>query len=62
MKNHKQLLMDFYLELLAISPLDRFRALNPSLYGVVLHTLAKELNEEAETIQTIFERMVQEDK
>lgn len=62
MKNHKQLLMDFYLELLAISPLDRFRALNQDLYGQVLHTLAKELNEEPQIIQSIFERMIQEDK
>lgn len=62
MKNHKQLLMDFYLNLLAISHLDRFRALNQSLYAEVLHVLAKELDSDPETVQTIFERMAREDE
>jgi len=61
MKNHKQLLMDFYLNLLAISPLDRFRGLNQDLYGQVLHTLSKELNENPVIVKEIFERMVTED-
>lgn len=62
MKNHKQLLMDFYLELLMISPLDRFRALNQALYGHVLHALAKELDSDKFVVQEIFERMAREDQ
>lgn len=62
MKNHKQLLADFYLELLAI-PLDnRFRLLNQNLYSSVLFSLARELDEGRDIVQRIFERMVEEDK
>lgn len=62
MKNHKQLLADFYLELLAIPVNNRFRILSQPLYATVLTTLAAELGEDAETVQRIFERMAQEDK
>lgn len=62
MKNHKQLLMDFYLELLMISPLDVFRYENQSLYGTVREALAKELDTDAEIVQNIFERMASEDR
>ncbi len=61
MKNNKQLLADFYLALLGIPIEDRFRILNQNLYGVVRSTLAKELGEDDEIIQRIFERMVEED-
>jgi hypothetical protein len=60
-KNHKQLLADFYLALLAIPPTDKFRALSQSLYANVLHCLAAEIGEDAETVQRIFERMAAED-
>lgn len=62
MKNHKQMLADFYLELLAISPMNKFRYSNQPLYGIVREALAAELDEDAETVQRIFERMAQEDK
>lgn len=62
MRNHKQILMDFYLELLTVPFEDKFRILNQSLYAEVLATLAVELKEDRETVQRIFERMAQEDK
>jgi hypothetical protein len=55
------LLADFYLALLFIPATDRFRGLNQSLYAVVRNTLAKELDADPETVQTIFERMASED-
>lgn len=59
MKNRKQLLADFYLELLAIPDPDvRFRGLKDIVCGL----LAIELETDSETIQTIFERMAEEDK
>lgn len=61
-KNHKQLLADFYLALLAIPLGSKFRILNDRLYAEVRDTLAAELGEDIETIQNIFERMAQEDK
>lgn len=61
MKNHKQLLMDFYLALLAIPFNDKFRISNQMLYSEVLYHLAVELDESQETVQRIFERMAQED-
>lgn len=62
MKNHKQLLADFYLALLAIPFQDRFRLLNQNLYASVLFSLARELGEDREAVQRIFEKMVLEDK
>lgn len=61
MKNHKQLLADFYLALLAIPFQDRFRLLNQNLYASVLFSLARELGEDREAVQRIFEKMVSED-
>lgn len=61
MKNHKQLLMDFYLALLAIPFNDKFRLNNQCLYNEVLYTLAAEVDSTPEVIQNIFERMAQED-
>ena len=57
----KQLLMNFYLELLTIPINDKFRALNQRLYGEVLSTLAAQLGEDREVVQNIFERMAAED-
>lgn len=61
MKNHKQLLADFYLALLAINPNDRFRIENQKLYAEIKSILAYELDSDDETIQRIFERMADED-
>lgn len=62
MKNHKHLIADFYLELLAI-PLDnKFRLLNQNLYASVLFSLAMELGEDKEVVRRIFEAMAVEDK
>lgn len=60
MKNLKQLLADFYLELLAI-PQNKFRAQHQALYGHVRSALADELECDEQTIQNIFERMASED-
>ena len=57
----KQLLADFYLELLAIPATDIFRLTHQSLYAEVRTVLAIELDSDAETVQTLFERMVRED-
>lgn len=62
MKNHKQLLADFYLALLAIPAHSPSRILNQRLYTEVLNCLAKELGEEREAVQRIFEKMALEDK
>lgn len=61
MKNHKQMLADFYLNLLAIHPNDIFRITNQRLYAGVREALAIELDVDGETVQNIFERMVRED-
>lgn len=61
MKNHKQLLMNFYLELLKLPYASRFRIENQSLYAMVVLSLARELGEATETVQNIFERMAAED-
>ena len=61
MKNHKQLLADFYLALLSISVTDKFRIHNQGLYSAVRSALADELGEDQETVQRIFERMAAED-
>lgn len=62
MKNRKQLLADFYLALLAIPHHDMFRIVHAHLYAELRHSLAKELGEDEETIQNIFERMAKEDE
>ncbi len=62
MKNIKQRLADFYLELLAIPATDPYRILNQRLYAEVLNCLAKELHEDREAVQRIFEKMALEDK
>ena len=58
MKNRKQLLADFYLDLLAIK--------NPSedikhLKNAVCFVLSNELESDMETVQDIFARMARED-
>ncbi len=61
MKNRKQLLADFYLELLAIpvnTPTNNFA----NLRDAVLVALCNELDSDIITVQRIFERMAQEDK
>lgn len=62
MKNRKQLLADFYLELLAIPVTDIFRITHQSLYAQVRQVIAIELQSDNDTIQNIFERMASEDK
>lgn len=61
MKNHKQLLADFYLSLLSIPVNDIFRISNQALYAQVRCALAIELDVDGETVQNIFERMARED-
>lgn len=61
MKNHKHLIADFYLELLAIPLDDKFRRSNQSLYIIILLSLARELEQDEETVQRIFEAMAMED-
>lgn len=60
MKNRKQILADFYLELLAI-PMGAFRIQHQKLYAEVRGALADELETDEQTIQNIFERMASED-
>lgn len=60
--NRKQLLMDFYLVLLSFPPESMFRLLNQKLYASTRDAIAYELNEDAETVQNIFEKMALEDK
>lgn len=59
MKNRKQLLADFYLDLLALPLCDL--SLNQKLYSVVREALAKELDTDEDTIRRIFTRMAAED-
>lgn len=54
MKNHKQLLMDFYLELLKRNGYEQLKL-------AVLVNLSRELEETPEIVQRIFERMASED-
>lgn len=61
MKNRKQLLADFYLDLLAIKD-DTFRSKNYKLYVAANQALANELDASPEIIGQIFERMAAEDK
>jgi len=62
MRNHKQLLADFYLNLLTVPATDIFRLTHQSLYAQVRQALAIELQSDNETVQNIFERMASEDK
>jgi hypothetical protein len=59
---NKQLLADFYLKLLSIPLHSIFRDTHMHLYAGLRHSLAKELGENEETVQRIFERMAQEDR
>jgi len=61
MKNRKQLLADFYLDLLAL-PHDAWRAKHQGLYTLMVNQLAIELESDPETVQNIFERMAREDE
>lgn len=61
MKNRKQLLADFYLELLGMpksTPNNNF----VSLRLETLKALANELDSDMNTVERIFERMAQEDE
>ncbi len=62
MKNRKQLLADFYLELLAIPLHDPFRTKHMHLYAGIRHSIAKELESDSDTVERIFTRMAVEDK
>lgn len=62
MTNTKQLLADFYLELLNIPSGSMFRLTHQHLYASVREALAFELCESPEAVQRIFERMAQEDR
>lgn len=57
-----RMLSNFYLTLLIISPTDEFRIRNQYLYAAVRQALANSINEDEETIQNIFEKMVEEDR
>lgn len=61
MKNRKQLLADFYLDLLAIPATDNFRIFHQPLYAMIRDALALELDSDPETVQNIFERIASED-
>ena len=60
MKNRKQLLADFYLELLA-QP-DTFHRMHFTMYQEVLRALSRELESDTGSVHDIFERMAAEDK
>ena len=60
MKNRKQLLADFYLDLLALPK--QWQDENIRLMQLVRFTLANELESDVITIQNIFERMAAEDE
>jgi hypothetical protein len=62
MKNHKQVLADFYLHLLEVPPGDIFRITHQSLYAEVRTALVIELQSDNQTVQDIFERMAREDR
>lgn len=61
-RTRKQLLADFYLDLLAIPAHDAFRTTHMHLYAGLRHSLAKELGSDEETVQNIFESMASEDR
>jgi hypothetical protein len=60
MKNRKQLLADFYLDLLAIDD-EVFRSKHYKLYIAARNALSDELDAPVEVIGRIFERMAAED-
>lgn len=60
MKNRKQLLADFYLELLAMRREPDFNL--QWLADHVRNALANEISSNTLTVQNIFERMAEEDK
>ncbi len=60
MKNRKQLLADFYLELLE-QPAD-FHRKYFVLFGEVKRALAMELESDSDTVERIFTRMAAEDR
>lgn len=60
MKNRKQLLADFYLELLNIKD-EAFRSRNYKLYIATQQALVTELDSDIDTICHIFERIAAED-
>lgn len=60
MKNRKQILADFYLELLS-TQWEHFAIQHQGLYAHVRSALADELECDEQTIQNIFERMAAED-
>lgn len=60
--DRKRLLMDFYLNLLAIDIDDIWRIKNQQLYHATLYTLSSMIDTDMETVQEIFERMASEDK
>jgi hypothetical protein len=55
--NTKQLLANFYMDLLSIAPEELFRLRHQKLYAEVRNVLSFELDEEPEDIQSIFERI-----
>jgi hypothetical protein len=61
MKNRKQLLADFYLDLLSIDD-EAFRSKHYKLYIAARNALSDELEAPTEVIGRIFERMANEDK
>jgi len=61
MTNPKHLLFDFYLNILKIPSTDKFRLHNQQLYCSVLYAVSKAIQEDAETVQRIFEAMAKED-
>ena len=61
MKNRKQLLADFYLDLLAITD-EKFNREHSDLYEAVLTSLSIELDAKPSVIYSIFERMAAEDE
>ena len=61
MKNRKQLLANFYLDLLAL-PYDSWRVNHTHLYVKVRDALTDELESDSETVERIFERMASEDR
>lgn len=61
MRSHKQMLADFYLELLAIKD-ETFRSRNYKLYIATRDALSNELDAPVEVVGRIFERMANEDR
>ena len=60
MKNRKQILADFYLDLLTVKD-EVWRQRNKLLYTAILGSLANELDSDPETVHRIFVSMARED-